>query len=342
MASYGRPNIVLGAMEHGRRLNEEQSRKVTLDFLQKSYREIDTAYIYANGASETILGKMRNDILIPNNALISTKIHPTATKFGLSPKGMLHQFTQSLKRLNIECVDILYLHFPDANHSLLATLKVMNALFVNKKFLRFGLSNFSSWQVTEIIYLCQKHQFVQPTVYQGMYNAITRDVERELLHCLKRFGIKFYAFNIIAGGVLSGKHKFADFQSNAVKDGRFKGGAGSHYRGRYWQNSKFVAVEIIQRAIEEYNAQNDDSLTILQASLRWIMHHSWLDENDAVILGASSFAHYADNLDSLQCAKPLDLQIVKAFDEAWNVCSKDCVSYIGNHHQPWIDMRGKL
>ena len=45
MATYGRPNIVLGAMEHGRRLNESQSRKVTLDFLRNDFKEIDTAYV---------------------------------------------------------------------------------------------------------------------------------------------------------------------------------------------------------------------------------------------------------------------------------------------------------
>merc|ERR1712113_990941 len=114
--------------EHGRRLNEDQSRKVTLDFLQNGFKEIDTAFIYAGGQSEAILGRMNDDILLPNKALISTKIHPKASKFGLSPKGMLHQFTESLKRLKTECVDILYLHFPDPNHSLLATLKVINDL----------------------------------------------------------------------------------------------------------------------------------------------------------------------------------------------------------------------
>ena len=148
----------------------------------------------------------------------------------------------------------------------------------------------------------------------------------------------FYAFNIIAGGILSGKHKF----DGEIQKGRFSGQQGASYRGRYWQNSKFEAVNIIQNAIKKYNDQYNDKLTILEASLRWIMHHSWLDENDGVILGVSSFKHYVDNLKSLQCKKELPLEIVKAFDIAWNVCSKDCVSYIGSHHEPWNDLRCKL
>eukprot|EP01084_Bolivina_argentea_P162334 282522_1 len=344
MATYGRPNIILGAMEHGRRLNEQEARKMTLHFLQNNFREIDTAYVYTNGNSEKILGRMRDDILIPNNALISTKIFPgtKATKFGFSPKGMLQQFDESLRRLQTDCIDILYLHFPDPSNSLLSTLKVINELYVQKKIKRFGLSNFSSWQVTEIVYLCDKYNYIKPTVYQGMYNAITRDVERELLFCLKRFNIKFYAYNIIAGGVLSGKHKFEDIKSNNIQVGRFKGPQAEGYRYRYWQSSKFEAVKIIQDAIDKYNKEYNDKLTILQASLRWIMHHSWLTENDGVILGASSFKHYSDNLEDLMCDKPLSTDIVRAFDLAWNVCSNDCVSYIGFHKEPWNDMKSKL
>ena len=306
----------------------------SIDYIQKQNK------VYVGGESEKILGRMQKDILIPNNASISTKIF--AKPYGLTPKRMIHQFNESLRRLQTDCVDILYLHFPDPNNSLLATLKVINDLYINKKFLRFGLSNFSSWQVTEIVYLCEKYNYVKPSVYQGMYNAITRDVERELLFCLKRFDIKFYAYNIIAGGILSGKHKFKDIKTSNVKQGRFKGVQGTNYRNRYWQNSKFEAVQIIENAIQKYNKENNDNLTILQASLRWIMHHSWLNENDAVILGASSIKHYKDNLKSLKCDKELPNDIVIAFDIAWNVCSKDCVTYIGYHSEPWNDLKCKL
>ena len=229
-ARYGRPKIVLGAMEHGRRLSETDAKKVTLDFLQNGSDEIDTAYVYVGGQSEKILGRMQKDILIPNNALIATKIFPTpkGSVHGFSAKGILHQFNESLRRLQTECVDILYLHFPDPQNSLLETLKVINDLYLDKKFKRFGLSNFSSWQVTEIVYLCQKYNYIKPTIYQGMYNAITRDIERELIHCLKRFNIKFYAYNIIAGGILSGKHKFDD-KNKGIQAGRFSGPQGMYY-----------------------------------------------------------------------------------------------------------------
>ena len=90
-------------------------------------------------------------------------------------------------------------------------------------------------------------------------------------------------------------------------------------------------MKIIQDAIDRHNRENNDDLTILTASLRWIMNHSWLDRNDAVILGASSWKHYTANLKALKEDKELTNDVVKAFDLAWNVCSKDCVSYIGFH-----------
>ena len=87
---YGKPKIILGAMEHGRRLNEEDAYKVTKDFLSRGYKEIDTAYVYVGGKSEEILGRMKDSLIIANNAETSTKIFPRAGEleiFGLSPKG---------------------------------------------------------------------------------------------------------------------------------------------------------------------------------------------------------------------------------------------------------------
>lgn len=74
------------------------------------------------------------------------------------------------------------------------------------------------------------------------------------------------------------------------------------------------------------------------------MSHSWLDGNDAVILGASSIKHYNSNLKELKSNKELTTDIVKAFDLAWNVCSKDCVSYIGfhDHQQLQVYMKSNL
>ncbi|CAM9972821.1 unnamed protein product, partial [Hapterophycus canaliculatus] len=75
---------------------------------------------------------------------------------------------------------------------------------------------------------CRANGWQTPSVYQGMYNAVTREVERELLPALKKLGMRFYAYNPLAGGILTGKHSFDSppdggrFSSKTVWGGRYR------------------------------------------------------------------------------------------------------------------------
>jgi aflatoxin B1 aldehyde reductase len=112
------------------------------------------------------------------------------------------QFEQSLKALCTNQVDLFYLHAPDYGTEFEETLKVVNEFYKQGKFQRFGLSNYSSWQVMEIYKICEARGYVKPTVYQGRYSVLTRDVEKELFPCLRKLGIIFYAYNPLCGMAL--------------------------------------------------------------------------------------------------------------------------------------------
>ena len=88
-----------------------------------------------------------------------------------------------------------YLHGPDRTTPYEETLRAVNELYKEGKFKRFGISNYVSWEVAEIVGICRSNGWVQPTAYQGLYNAIQRKVEPELFPCLRKFGIAFYEFN---------------------------------------------------------------------------------------------------------------------------------------------------
>eukprot|EP01083_Nonionella_stella_P227674 807584_1 len=88
----GQPSIILGTMEFGRRLNEDQSVKVSELFIKEGYNQIDTAYVYQGGKSETYIGNMYENILSKSNILLQTKVNPNYKnkdniKLGLSPQG---------------------------------------------------------------------------------------------------------------------------------------------------------------------------------------------------------------------------------------------------------------
>ena len=163
-----------------------------------------------------------------------------------------------------------------------------------------------------------------------MYNAITRDIEVELLGCLRYFGIKFYAYNILAGGILSGKHKYEDYDNNSIKKGRFYGDNpwAQYYRHRFWSKSKFDGIELVKKTI---NKVYGDKVSLVEASMRWVMHHSMLGKDDGVILGASTIKHFNDNLSALKNKEPLNDEVVNAFNKAWEMSKGVCPSYIGDH-----------
>src|SRR5690606_26118365 len=102
--------------------------------------------------------------------------------------------------------DIFYLHFPDHKTPLEETLKACQKLYEEGKFKELGLSNYSSWQVSEIYNMCKNNGWVLPTVYQGMYNVITRDVEKELFPCIRYYNMRFYSYNPLAGGLLTERY----------------------------------------------------------------------------------------------------------------------------------------
>lgn len=149
------PHIILGTMEFGRRLNEKDSHEIMTAFLKSEAdsnksKELDSAFMYQGGKTESIMGKINKTVLTPNNALIASKAMPRH-EHGLSDKGIRAQLQVSLSRLQTGSIDIFYLHWPDHKTEIEESLKTMNDLYQKGKFKRFGLSNYSAWQVIHLL-----------------------------------------------------------------------------------------------------------------------------------------------------------------------------------------------
>ncbi|XP_042333932.1 aflatoxin B1 aldehyde reductase member 4-like [Sceloporus undulatus] len=325
MAGQGRKvGTVLGTMEFGRRAPQEASGALLKAFLDRGYKELDTAYMYAGGESERILGVLLSG---EDKAVkVATKANPWDGKT-LKAESVCSQMEASLKRLQMESVDLFYLHAPDHETSVEETLAACDQLHKKGKFKELGLSNYASWEVAEIYSLCKANRWVLPTVYQGMYNATTRQIETELLPCLRHFGIRFYAYNPLAGGLLTGKYKYEDKDSNQQPSGRFFGNDWAKtYRDRYWKKHHFEGVALVEGALREAYSSNPPSLT--SAALRWMYHHSKLqgDRGDAVIIGISNMEQLQQNLQYCE-EGPLLPGVVEAFQKAWHLTAHDCPNY---------------
>lgn len=227
-----RPGTVLGTMEMGRRMDASASAATVRAFLERGLNELDTAFMYCDGQSESILGSLGLGLGSGDCTVkIATKANPWDGK-SLKPDSVRSQLETSLKRLQCPQVDLFYLHAPDHGTPIVQTLQACQQLHQEGKFVELGLSNYASWEVAEIYTLCKSNGWILPTVYQGMYNATTRQVETELLPCLRHFGLRFYAYNPLAGGLLTGKYRYED-KDGKQPEGRFFGNSWSEtYRNR--------------------------------------------------------------------------------------------------------------
>ncbi|XP_062046516.1 aflatoxin B1 aldehyde reductase member 3-like [Lepus europaeus] len=321
------PATVLGAMEFGRRMDAPSSAASVRAFLERGHNEIDTAFVYAEGQSETILGGLGLGL---GGGDCKVKIATKAIAMDgttLKPDSVRFQLETSLKRLQCPRVDLFYLHMPDYSSPLEDTLRTCNQLHQEGKFVELGVSNYSSWQVAEICTLCRSRGWIQPTVYQGMYNATTRQVEKELFPCLRHFGMRFYAFNPLAGGLLTGRYKYEDQDAKIKPEGRFFGNRWSElYMNRYWKQDHFKGIALVEKALQAAYGSSTPSMT--SAALRWMYHHSQLQgaHGDAVILGMSSLAQLEQNLAAVE-EGPLEPAVVEAFERAWHLVAHDCPNY---------------
>nr|CAA52740.1 aflatoxin B1 aldehyde reductase [Rattus norvegicus] len=324
--SQARPATVLGAMEMGRRMDVTSSSASVRAFLQRGHTEIDTAFVYANGQSETILGDLGLGLGRSGcKVKIATKAAPMFGKT-LKPADVRFQLETSLKRLQCPRVDLFYLHFPDHGTPIEETLQACHHVHQEGKFVELGLSNYVSWEVAEICTLCKKNGWIMPTVYQGMYNAITRQVETELFPCLRHFGLRFYAFNPLAGGLLTGRYKYQD-KDGKNPESRFFGNPFSQlYMDRYWKEEHFNGIALVEKALKTTYGPTAPSM--ISAAVRWMYHHSQLKgtQGDAVILGMSSLEQLEQNL-ALVEEGPLEPAVVDAFDQAWNLVAHECPNY---------------
>lgn len=307
--------VILGAMTFGKQVDQEAADRIVKTFLDRGYSEIDTAHRYLEGKSEEILGR----ILTPSlreKVYLATKVHP-GSEGGLRSEEVVRQVETSLKRLQTDWIDLLYLHRPDAQTPVEITLDACHRLFRQGKFRELGLSNYASWQVADIWHICRRNGWVSPTAYQGRYNAIARAVEPELLPALRNFGIRFYAYNPLAGGLLTGK--YTDLQK-IPEDGRFA--LRKEYRDRYWIESYFKALEEVR------NPCRSRGIPMAEAALRWLKHHSLMKgaENDGIVIGVTAMEHLASNLQACEADK-LPESIITAYEKAWEITRLDCLDY---------------
>lgn len=291
-----------------------------LDMFQKyGHDTVDTARVYGGGSSEQYLGAMD----CPSRGIkLDTKLYPTTVRPSLSPDELYHHspndlregLRRSLNALGVNKVTTWYLHGPDRTVPFADTLRAVNELHEEGAFERYGISNYQAWEVAQICELCEKNGWVKPSIYQGLYNAFHRAVEAELFPCLRYYGLSFYCFNPLAGGLLTSRYTrdMTEFEEGSRFDP--KRSQGKLSRSRYFNDYFFDALDNLRPVARKHG------LSESECALRWLSHHSQLqaEKGDGIIIGASSLKHLEENLIAL-AKGPLPEVVVGSMNQGWEI-----------------------
>ena len=261
--------------------DDAKSLELMETFLDAGHVELDTALAYSGGETEKIMGRIfEADPSLMERCTVATKANPwpggnmtsSAGEGGLAPSELRAQVEASRASLSpYGPIDLLYLHAPDAATEIDETLAELKAMHDEGAFVNLGLSNFPAWEVVYIHGKCAEIGLPPPTTYQGMYNCVTRAVEPELIPALRKLNMRFLAYNPLAGGLLTGKHrgKMSDDDTKPGARGRFT--ENKMYRDRFWNERYFAAVDTVCAACETHG------VAPAEAALRWLYSHSHLD-----------------------------------------------------------------
>jgi len=305
-------NIVLGTMNIDypyTSLSEKDRNLSTYSDIIETYIQkcggynmipiLDTAYYYGNTKTEESLGHIFTLGNLSMTPKIATKANPwldndftTGCLGQLSADGICRQLTTSLKNLQMDSVDIFYLHCPDNETPINETLETCDTLWRTEKFTHLGISNHSKIQMEEIMDVCFENGFVMPRYYQGMYNLVCRRVE-EIFPLLDEHCIEFWGYNPLAGGLLTGKYR----EGVRRGDGSW-GGPGIESSNRFKNNAIYQNIFWKEPILTELNKVFGD-MTVPECtkmSLRWLQKHSILRSDDKIIMGVSSIKQCQENL----------------------------------------------
>ena len=298
--------LAIGTMTFGDRVPEKDAHKIMDWARDAGVTMLDTANAYVGGASEEIIGRWMKKRGGRGKVTLASKVRsPVGTDWdtaSLSPAVVIREVEASLKRLQTDYLDVLYLHQPDDDTPIEITLRAVETLVDQGKVRYLGLSNYAAWQVTDALHRSRKKGWIQPTVLQPMYNPVARGIDEELLPMARHFDLGICAYNPLAGGLLTGKHKPG---GEAAKGSRLESNA--MYRKRYWNDSLRHAAE------ELATVAADNGRTVIELALRFMLDTPQLH---VALIGGTSLKQFEENAKACD-AKPLSVQERAACDAIW-------------------------
>ncbi|GAA5417289.1 aldo-keto reductase IolS [Paraliobacillus ryukyuensis] len=261
-------------------LDEEAGKDLVRTALKKGINFLDTAYIYGPERSEELVGEVVKESGKREEVVIATKgAHKfvgNETIMDNSPEFLVEAVESSLKRLQTDYIDLFYIHFPDDHTPKDEAVAALQELKEKGQIKAIGVSNFSLEQLKE----ANKNGLVD--VYQGEYNLLQRDAEKDILPYCAKNNITFIPYFPLASGLLAGKYTkdttFNDLRQNMA-----------HFQGRQFEHNLEKVNQV--RGIAE-----EKGVGVPHIVLAWYLAQPAID---AIIPGAKREEQVISNLKTL-------------------------------------------
>lgn len=222
--------LCLGTMNFGSRTSPEESFAILSSAAEAGINFIDTADQYGGdagvGTTETILGQwLAQDPSRRHNAVIATKVHEPMSEAvndrGLSARHIQKACEASLRRLQVENIDLYQMHHIDRSTPIDEIWQAMDRLYQQGKITYVGSSNFPGWAIAQANERALNKQRMGLVCEQGLYNLIERRAELEVLPACLQYGVGLIPWSPLAGGLLAGgSNAPGRRQSDAVQEAR--------------------------------------------------------------------------------------------------------------------------
>ena len=272
------------------RLQQADAERLVGQALDAGINFIDTADMYAGGLSEQITGQaLRNLKVARDSVVVATKVFgdtgPGPNMRGASRSHILDGVKASLKRLQLDHIDLYQIHGFDPATPIEETLRALDQLVRHGHVRYIGVSNWAAWQVAKALGISERLGLARFESLQAYYTVAGRDLEREIVPMLQSEGLGLMVWSPLAGGFLSGKYTRG--QQAAEEDSRRR-------VFDFPPVDKERAYDVVD-VLREIGAARGAS--VAQLALAWLLHQPQVS---TVIVGAKRPEQLADNIQATE------------------------------------------
>jgi aryl-alcohol dehydrogenase-like predicted oxidoreductase len=275
---------------------------------------IDTADVYSEGQSEVLLGQTLRDLAVRReDVVVATKVRgrtgPGPNAVGLSRGHIMDQVAGSLKRLQLDHIDLYQIHGFDAATPIEETLRGLDDLVSRGLVRTIGCSNMAAWQIMKALGLSYARGWARFETVQAYYTIAGRDLEREILPLVEDQGLGVMVWSPLAGGLLSGKFSRNGATPNDARRAVFDFPPVD-------REHAYDVIDAMKPVAETHG------VSIAQIALAWLLQRKGVM---SVIVGAKTIEQLNDNLAAVK--------VVLTADE---VAALDAASALAPEYPGWM------